>query len=578
MDKDFESKVNLHLKRIYKGINLNKKIDSLAKELINIIGKKRKFKKPIFAKNLWSEDDIMLITYGDSISKNEEKPLLTLNNFLNKELKNLFSIVHILPFFPYSSDDGFAVKDYYSVNQNLGDWKAINEISKNFKLMSDLVINHMSSESKWFKNFQNDKGKGKDFFLKVDPMIDLNKIFRPRANDVRKLINIKGEDINVWCTFSHDQIDFDFRNSEVLKEFVSIIKFYLDNGIKLLRLDAIAFIWKQKNTRCINLNQTHEIVRLFRTLIDYCYDDIVILTETNILKRENLSYFGNSNEAHWIYNFSLPPLLIYTMMTGDCTRLRQWLMTMPPTQNGTAYLNFISSHDGIGLRPAEGILNEKELDTLVNSIVKLGGKISSRKTPQGKLAAYEMNISLVDAFSGDQKGFDEFSLERFMCAHAIMLSLEGVPAIYINALVGTKNDNIGYEKTNMNRTINRFKWNINELKSILEDKNSHHYIKFNALKRLIKIRRNQPAFHPNADQYTLQLNKKIFGFYRQSLDRKQTIFCLSNVSKKHHSISLIDLNIKISGEWNDLISEDSLEFDDDYLHLKPYQTVWLSNV
>ena len=578
MDKDFEAEVTLHLKRIYKGININKKIDVFAKELINIIGKNRKFKQPEIGKNLWSEKDIMLIAYGNSINSPGHEPLKTLGNFASKHYKDLFSILHILPFFPYSSDDGFAVKDYYKVDNKLGDWKDINKISKDFRLMSDLVINHISSESEWFENFLNDNGKGKDYFLIVDKEIDLNKVFRPRANDIEKPVKINGVDKNVWCTFGHDQIDFDFSNPDVLKEFVSIIKFYLDNGVKLFRLDAIAFIWKQKGTRCINLNQTHEIIRLFRTLIDHCYEDIVLLTETNILKRENLTYFGNSNEAHWIYNFSLPPILIYTMITGDCTRLVQWSMTMPPSQNGTAYLNFISSHDGIGLRPAEGILNQKELDLLVSSIVKLGGKISSRKTPQGKLAAYEMNITVVDALSGDKDGFDEFSLERFMCAHAIMLSLEGVPAIYFNALVGTKNDYVGLEKTKMNRSINRFKWKKDELSSIMVDKNSQNFIKFNALKRLISIRKNQKAFHPNASQFTLQLNKKVFGFYRQSTDREQTIFCLSNVSNKYHSLSLIDLNIKISGEWKDLISEDSLEFDDNYLHLKPYQTVWLSNL
>ena len=465
MDKDFEAEVTLHLKRIYKGININKKIDVFAKELINIIGKNKKFKQPQIGKNLWSEDDIMLIAYGNSINSPGQEPLKTLGNFVSKHYKDLFTIIHILPFFPFSSDDGFAVMDYYEVDKKLGDWKDIKKISIDFKLMSDLVINHISSQSEWFKNFLKDKGKGKDYFLIVDNEIDLNKVFRPRANDIKKPVKINGEDKSVWCTFGHDQIDFDFSNPEVLKEFVSIIKFYLDNGVKLFRLDAIAFIWKQKGTRCINLNQTHEIIRLFRTLIDHCYEDIVILTETNILKRENLTYFGNSNEAHWIYNFSLPPILIYTMITGDCTRLVQWSMTMPPSQNGTAYLNFISSHDGIGLRPAEGILNQKELDLLVSSIVKLGGKISSRKTPQGKLAAYEMNITVVDALSGDKDGFDEFSLERFMCAHAIMLSLEGVPAIYFNELVGTKNDYIGLEKTKMNRSINRFKWKKDELSS-----------------------------------------------------------------------------------------------------------------
>ena len=395
--------------------------------------------------------------------------------------------------------------------------------------------------------------------------------------DSVKKVQINGKSENIWCTFSHDQIDFDFKNPDVIREFTKIIKFYLDNGIRLFRLDAIAFIWKEKDTNCINLSQTHEIVRLIRTLLDYTYENTVLLTETNILKRENLSYFGNGNEAHWIYNFSLPPLLLHTMINSDCTRLRQWAMTMPPTQMGNSYLNFISSHDGIGLRPAEGLLNNKELHILAETMVKFGGRISSRENNCGDLSPYEINISSVDAFSGDINGPDEYSFERFMCAHAIMLGLEGVPAIYINSFFGKKNDYIGLERTKVNRSINRYRWNDIEVKDILSDKYSHNSRKFEALKYLIELRSLQPAFHPNAQQFILQLGKKAFGFYRQSIDKKQTIFCISNVTKNYNSISLIDLDIKLSGKWNDLILKESLEFDEDYLHLKPFQTVWISN-
>ena len=433
-------------------------------------------------------------------------------------------------------------------------------------------------ETLWFKNFLKGTGKGFDYFLEVKTDENLRKVFRPRATDIKKEVTVDGKKKNVWCTFSHDQVDFDFKNPEVLKEFIKIIRFYLDNGIRLFRLDAIAFAWKEKNTNCINRPQTHEIVRLIRTLLDFTYDDTVLLTETNILKRENLSYFGNSNEAHWIYNFSLPPLLLYTMIKADCTRLRQWAMTMPPAKPGNAYLNFISSHDGIGLRPAEGLLSDKELATLAETMVKFGGKISSRKSREGNLSPYEINIAAVNAFSGDAEGLDEFSFERFMCAHAIMLGLEGVPAIYINSFFGTKNDYDRLEKTKINRSINRHRWNKTLLESTLSDKNSSNSRKFESLKYLIKIRSEQPAFHPNASQYTLQLNKRVFGFYRQSLDRKQTIFCLSNITKTYHSISLLDLNIKLSGNWKDLIQKDSLEFNENYLHLKPFQTVWISNL
>ena len=577
MIKEFKERVNLHLKKIYRGIQLNEKIENIGKDLIDIIGKGRKYQRR--SKNLssWSEKDCMLITYGDSVKSNDKVPLENLRELIKEKFPKTFTIIHILPFFPYSSDEGFSVKNFYEVNNCLGEWDDIRAISNDYLIMSDLVINHMSSESKWFQNFLKGKEKGKNFFLKVDSAIDLRKVFRPRASSISKKVELNGKTENVWCTFSHDQVDFDFKNPDVIREFIRIIKFYLDNGVRLFRLDAIAFIWKEKDTNCINLSQTHEIVRLIRTLLDYTYEKTVLLTETNILKRENLSYFGNGNEAHWIYNFSLPPLLLHTMINSDCTRLRQWAMTMPPTQMGNSYLNFISSHDGIGLRPAEGLLDSKELHTLAETMVKFGGKISSRENNSGDLSPYEINISAVDAFSGDIDGQDDYSFDRFMCAHAIMLGLQGVPAIYINSFFGKKNDYIGLEKTKVNRSINRYRWKDVEIKNILSDKHSHNSRKFEALKYLIELRSLQPAFHPNAQQFILQLGKKAFGFYRQSIDKKQTIFCISNVTKTYNSISLIDLDIKLSGKWNDLILKESLEFDESYLHLKPFQTVWISN-
>ena len=391
---EFQNKVEQHLKKIYKNVQLDTRVDILAKDLIDIIGKDRKFYHREINDEFWSEKDCMLISYGDSITTNQERPLQTLNKFIQKKFPETFSIIHILPFFPYSSDEGFSVKNYYEVNSNIGEWGDLSQIASNFKVMSDLVINHMSAESKWFKNFLKGTGKGFDYFLEVKTDENLRKVFRPRASDIKKEVTVDGKKKNVWCTFSHDQVDFDFKNPEVLKEFIKIIRFYLDNGIRLFRLDAIAFAWKEKNTNCINRPQTHEIVRLIRTLLDFTYDDTILLTETNILKRENLSYFGNSNEAHWIYNFSLPPLLLYTMIKADCTRLRQWAMTMPPAKPGNAYLNFISSHDGIGLRPAEGLLSDKELATLAETMVKFGGKISSRKSREGNLSPYEINIAV----------------------------------------------------------------------------------------------------------------------------------------------------------------------------------------
>ena len=164
MIEEFKERVNLHLKKIYRGIQLNEKIETIGKDLIDIIGKGRKYQNR--SKNLssWSEKDCMLITYGDSIKGNNKVPLKNLKELITKKFPKTFTIIHILPFFPYSSDEGFSVKNFYEVNKDLGEWDDIKEISKNYLIMSDLVINHMSSQSKWFHNFLNNKEKGKDFF------------------------------------------------------------------------------------------------------------------------------------------------------------------------------------------------------------------------------------------------------------------------------------------------------------------------------------------------------------------------------------------------------------------------------
>ena len=156
----------------------------------------------------------------------------------------------------------------------------------------------------------------------------------------------------------------------------------------------MAFLWKISGSSCINLPQTHEVVRLFRTLIECAQSDAIVITETNVPNTENLSYFGNSDEAHAIYNFSLPPLLIHSLLTGSSQHLRAWMMSMPPAAAGTTYFNFIASHDGIGLRPVEGLLSESDLEQLVTTLESFGGLISRRQSGEEESRAYEVNIAL----------------------------------------------------------------------------------------------------------------------------------------------------------------------------------------
>ncbi len=573
-----KQKVAHHLSVIYSDVTLDITTDTLADEVMSIMRLDSEVCNPVAHQNHWSQEDVILITYGDSIKTENQPPLQTLHGFLQDYCKDVVTSVHILPFFPYSSDDGFSVINFSAVNESLGDWQDISSISDDYHLMADLVINHCSSRSLWFENFKLGREPGLDYFVTADPKDDIEQVVRPRTSPLLRETQTNEGIKHVWCTFSHDQVDLNFKNPEVLKEFIAIIRLYLDKGVKIFRLDAVAFLWKKLGTRCINLDQTHEVVRLIRTLVEHSSEHAMLITETNIPNRENLTYFGNANEAHCIYNFSLPPLLVNTLVTGNCKYLKQWMMSMPPAQNGTAYFNFIASHDGIGLRPAEGLLKDEELNTLINTMQSFGGRISWRATNGGVNKAYEINIALIDALQGTVKGPDKWGIDRFICAHAIMLSLEGIPGIYIHSLLGTGNDYEKVKHTNHNRSINRHQWDYEELVNQLGQEWTQHAQTYSRLKHLIKLRAEQPAFHPNATQFTLHLGDQMFGFWRQSMDRRQSIFCINNISDEVINLSLSDINLISTDNWCDLITGtvyDSIELG---IEVQPYQTLWISNL
>ena len=570
---DAENKIKSYIRKIYKS---NRDASRLLNSIVSLIDEDNlASKKKLTSKN-WSQKSSFLITYADSIKSENESPLLVLNQFLQKYIDSIDSI-HILPFMPSSSDSGFSVIDYYKIDEKFGDWKDLNLISKNKNIMIDIVLNHASRNSKWFANFLKGSGQGHDFFKVVKDWNGIAQIERPRSSELfQKIQTVDGEK-NVWCTFSHDQIDLDFSNPAVLLEFLKIIKFYIKKNIKIFRLDAVAFLWKKQNTSCINLQETHYIIKLIRfvsTLID---KNAILITETNIPSKENLSYFGNNDEAHWIYNFTLSPLILFTLLSGNCSQLRKWSMTMPPAQEGNAYFNFLASHDGIGLRPVEGKLDSTELYRLINKMRDLGGKISYKTSQWGEEIPYEINITYLDSLKSTFNGEEKFQIKRFICAHTIMFAMEGIPAIYIHSFLGTKNDHKAIAAGEGNRSINRFKWDKKDIYKILEDKNSNNFYIMSKLNSLLNIRSKQPAFHPNATQFTLNLGDEVFGLWRQDKKRKQSIFSIYNVTSKSVKLSLQKINLIETEKWIDLISGEALKDIDDDILLKPYQSLWISN-
>ena len=524
----------------------------------------------------WSEDDSFLITYGDTILSDDCRPLQNTLAFLNGHLKNTVSGVHILPFFPFTSDDGFAVSDYDTVRHDLGDWDDIGAIGRGYRLMSDVVINHASAGHRWFQQFLEDKPPGRDFIKTAALDDDISQVTRPRPSPLLYAHQTDAGEKWVWCTFGPDQIDLDFSNPDLLCEFIQLLRFYIDKGVRVFRLDAVGFLWKQSGTNCLHLQETHEIVKLMRTLVDHLDENIWLITETNVPAHENLEYFGNSNEAHLIYNFALPPLLVHALLTGRSSYLRRWMMSTAPTPDGCTMFNFSASHDGIGLRPVEGLLPPEEISRMSETVQGFGGRLTMRSYADRQVP-YEMNTTLFSALRGTVNGPDAYQVDRFLASQTIMMSLEGIPAFYIQSFLASENDEALAAETGQNRSLNRTQWRMEDIDAQLASEETPMARIFSEMRRRITIRKGQKAFHPDATQFTLHIKSGMFGFWRLSLDRRQSLFVVTNITADTKILGLRDINLYTDAQWFDLLSGLHVNPDDEELELAPYQTVWITN-
>lgn len=520
----------------------------------------------------------ILIAYGDAIQEIDQPPLESLRQFLCERLTDVFTAVHILPFFPYSSDDGFSVIDYRKVRSDLGNWSNIKAIGKYFELMTDLVINHVSSESRWFKDYLIGKDPFRNYFLECEPAHDLGSVARPRTTPLLKRVNTSSGVRHVWTTFSPDQIDLNFANPDVLFEILDILLFYISNGTRIVRLDAVPYLWKAPGTSCVNLKETHEIIKVMRELIDTIAPQVILLAECNFSDEENHAYFGDGAEAHLIYQFVLSPLLLHAFHSGNASYLREWVRSLSSPPPGCTFLNITATHDGIMLNSIEDLIPESEIDTLVNAVQKRGGMISYKQMASGPRKPYEINATFFDAIGGEASSPHEV-LKRFLCSQTIALSLKGIPTIYINSLTATRNDHRGVEQQKHPRAINRYKWDRAELDALLNDGGligSHVFTEY--LKR-IRIRARHTAFHPMGRQDVLDLPNSLFGILRTSPVQDETIIAIYNISGEPHEIDLREYIIERLGKNDErllLIDPDST-VRGFTIQLASYECCWIKS-
>ncbi len=532
-----------------------------------------------------TERDVLLITYGDQLQGGPGTPLQTLHGWLNRHLAGVINTVHILPFYPYTSDDGFSVIDYWQVDSALGTWEDVRALHGDFRLMFDGVINHISASSEWFQGFLRGEAPYRDYFLVTDPNLDLSGVTRPRALPLLTRFQTAEGEKYLWTTFSPDQIDLNFANPEMLLQIARLLLFYVSQGADLIRLDAIGYLWKEVGTSSIHLPQTHAVVQILRAVLNECAPNTILITETNVPHRDNISYFGDgTNEAQLVYQFPLVPLVLHALATGQARYLREWAAGLEKLSDTTTFFNFLASHDGIGVVPARDIIGEEGVNLLAERTLAHGGKVSYKNNPDGTQSPYELNITYFDALSNpfDSAETAETRLDRFMVSQAIMTAMAGVPGIYFHSLLGSPNWQAGFVQTGRNRTLNREKLDISELEARLADSTSHTARVFERYLGLLRLRVARPAFHPNARQTVLTTPSEaeaVFALLRTATDGQERVLALHNVSDQTLTLRLPIKDYGFtSSVLTDLFSHKTYSLEATgllELEMSPYDVLWL---
>lgn len=575
-----EKQIQDHLSFIYGAETAATVFQQLQARLAGFRREHPELAQPVARGECVTEADSILITYGDQVREPGRPPLQSLAEVLDWYVKGVISSVHILPFYPYSSDDGFSVIDYLAVDPDLGSWPDVTRLGQNFRLMFDVVINHISRASAWFQGFLAGDPRYAGYFITVDPGTDLSRVTRPRTLPLLTPVETASGTQYVWTTFSADQIDLNYQNPAVLLEIIDALLFYVEKGAQFIRLDAIAYLWKEVGTSCIHLPQTHRVVQLFRSILDYIAPNVLLITETNVPHAENIAYFGNGrNEAQMVYQFPLAPLILHTFHTGRAEALQGWAAGLEKLPDTATFFNFIASHDGLGLRPAEGILTRDQIQALIDKTLAHGGQVSYKTNPDGSQSAYELNITLFDALSDPNGGEPEdLKIKRFIVSQAIMLAMVGVPGIYVHSLVGSSNDHAGLAETGRARTINRQKWQRAELEAALNDPAGRASQVFHRYLELLRVRASHKAFHPNGRQQVIPSSPALFCLLRISPDGQEYVLCLHNVSAQPQSFSLDAAYLPWGGlQVRDLLSGQPVSIGEQALQLvlEPYEVKWL---
>lgn len=516
-----------------------------------------------------NESDAILISYADTIRREGVPPLRTLARWLDGPLADAVSTVHVLPFYPWSSDDGFAVENYRAVAPEYGDWADVHAIAARNRLMVDAVVNHASAQGPWFQAFLRDEAPYRNWFRTESEDADVRDVVRPRTTPLLTPFETRAGRRWVWTTFGPDQVDLDYRAPDLLLEIVDVLLGYVGHGAEILRMDAVTFLWKELGTSCAHHPKTHALMRLMRAVLEVAAPGVVLLTETNVPHAENAAYFGDGDdEAQMVYNFALPPLLLHTVVSGDASALRAWASELSTPSSSTWFLNFLASHDGIGLRPVESLLPRSAVDALVERSLAHGGSIGRRRDASGGDSPYELNVNYFDVL-GTPGALEpvEFQVARFAAVHAVAMALPGVPALYVHSLLGSRGAPDLAAARGIPRAINRATLDETELQAELADPDGRRARVLRALTRLLARRRSHVAFHPSAAAVVLDAPPGVFALRRERDGERIHAW---------HELAGRSWGVDVREAGVDLVS--GTEVAAGRAELAPYQVLWVRSV
>ncbi|MFW9905101.1 MAG: alpha-amylase family glycosyl hydrolase [Candidatus Thorarchaeota archaeon] len=566
--------------------------------------------------------DIILNIYADSIQGRYGTPLQKLYSFTEAYIHDIINGVHILPFFPWDTDRGFSVLNYYEVDQRNGSWEDFTSLKNLYDiLMIDCVINHASINNPLVQKalignleyqdfvitYKEEEKPTQDELLKITrarPTPVLTRYYVLASKEGKRWVTfniplqgieskkVRIEDTGwVWTTFSRPkspdgvvmtrQVDLNYSNPKVFLEMVRIILFYISKGARWLRLDAIGYLWKKIGTTCLHQPETHIFISLINDILKiFDYLQIVLIGEVNEPQEKALQYLC-SDETDMIYLFTHFPLAVHAILTGTSQYYMKWIPSLKDAK-GRLFISVLGTHDGMGMKPIGNWLPDDEKTRLQRILTEEYNALPNYALiTGGKKIIYELCSTpwnFINKNNSDES--EELQIRRYTAVLALGLMIRGIPSIYINGLLGIPNFTGELDE---NRSINRQILYENYLNEELNYKNSRIFKIFSQIMFLIKIRKNEEAFDPHGPFIPYYIHDAFVSILLTSSDNIQKIFALVNVTKEDQILKIpLDKIGLDETRFQDIITDQHYEAIKSTKTLeiafKPYQICWLKQI